>query len=107
MLELTEHSFDNEVIRAKTPVIVDFWAPWCGPCVMLAPTFEAISKEYPKVKFAKLNTQDHPETASLHSIMSIPCIVVFHNGKEIDRIIGAYPKESLRRKIDTALIKTQ
>ena len=106
MLELTKNNFEKEVKNSDTPVIVDFWASWCGPCMAMAPTFEELSKEYEgKLKFAKLNVEDNQDIAGQFSIRGIPCLVVFNKGEEADRIIGSMPKEALKEKIDDILGK--
>lgn len=107
VLELTEESFEKEVLKSTVPVIVDFWAPWCGPCKMLAPIFDEVSKEYKgKLKFAKLSTEDCPEIATQNMITGIPCLIIFNNGEEVDRIIGFNIKPALKQKIDAILKKT-
>ena len=104
MIELTKSSFEKEVLKSKQPVLVDFWAPWCGPCRMVSPVLEKLSSEYTsKLKMAKLNVDDNQEIAGEHDIRGIPCMVVFSNGKEVDRIVGAYPEAELRKKIDIVL----
>jgi len=99
MIHLDKDSFEKEVLKSSTPVLVDFWAEWCGPCKMLGPIFEKISKEFPKIKFAKLNVQDNQDLASKHDVMGIPCMIFFEKGKEKGRITGYMPEEKLREKI--------
>ena len=100
---LDEENFE-EALGGKTPIIIDFWAPWCGPCRMMAPVFEDLSGDYAgKLRFGKLNTDESPSPAQRSSIMSIPCLILFKSGKEAGRIVGAMPKEVLRSKIDALL----
>jgi len=103
-MEVKNDNFDKEVMENEGPVIVDFWAPWCGPCQSFKPIFEAVSKDYEgKLKFAKLDTQDNPETAQKFGIRSIPCLIVFNKGQEVERIVGAFPEGPFRKKIDEIL----
>jgi len=100
VLELNENNFEKEVLKSTLPVIVDFWASWCGPCQMMAPVFEDVSKEFAgKIKFAKLSTEDYSDLAANHDITGIPCLIIFKNGKEAKRIVGYQPKEALKNKI--------
>src|SRR3989338_1672197 len=106
MLDLTKDTFEKEVLKDKLPVLVDFWAPWCGPCRIVGPVLERISSEYThKLKFAKINVDDNQEIAARHDVRGIPCMIVFKSGREVDRIIGAYPEPELRKKIDLILAK--
>jgi len=99
--QLNSENFEE---KTKELSIVDFWAEWCGPCKLLGPVFEEVSKDYEgKLKFFKLNTEDAPDVASKFSVMSIPCLVVMKEGKEIGRIVGNMPKDRLKEKIDGIL----
>ncbi|GMT43707.1 MAG TPA: thioredoxin [Deltaproteobacteria bacterium] len=96
---LTEANWESEVINAKSLVIVDFWAPWCGPCRMVAPVIDEIADETDDVIVGKLNTDEQPSIASRYGIMSIPTVMFFKGGKVVDQVIGAAPKESYVEKI--------
>ena len=101
---VTDASFEEEVLKASTPVLVDFWAPWCGPCRMVAPIVEELSEEYDgKVKFVKLNTDDNVATASKYGIRSIPTLLVFKAGEPVGQIIGFRPKSDLKKRLDAVI----
>ncbi len=102
--EATDGNWETEVIRSGLPVMVDFWAPWCGPCRMVAPLVEELADEYAgKVKFLKLNTDDNMQTAARYGIRSIPTLMVFKGGEMVDQVIGFRPKSDLKRTLEKAL----
>jgi len=103
-LEFTDLNFQSDVVSSTIPVLVDFWAPWCGPCRMVDPVVEEIAGEYEgRLKVGKLNTDDNRETAAKYGIMSIPTIMIFKNGEVKARIVGAQPKRAIVEKIDEVL----
>ena len=106
LTHIDENNFEQEIVKSELPVILDFWAPWCAPCQMMGPVFEELSSEYEgKLKFAKLNTEDHPALAGQFGIQGIPSLLFLIDGKEVGRIVGFAPKEILKSKIDEALSK--
>lgn len=103
-LAVTEDTFEREVIKSELPVLVDFWAEWCGPCRMVAPIVEELAGEYAgRLKVAKVDVDDNQRLAMRYSIMSIPTLGVFRGGEMIERIIGYMPKGELKRRLDGAL----
>lgn len=104
ILELTTSSWEREVLNSKGVIMVDFWAPWCGPCRIIAPTIEELAKEYAgKVKVGKLNTDENPEIATRYGIMGIPTIMFFKDGQRVDQIVGVVPKSILKTKLDSLI----
>jgi thioredoxin 1 len=102
--EVTDNNFQAEVLESDVPVLVDFWAPWCGPCRQVGPVVEEIAKERSEaLKVVKLNTDENQQTAISYNVLSIPTLIVFKNGAEAKRVIGAYPKKRLEAEIEPAL----
>lgn len=103
-LSINDADFDEKVLKAKTPVLVDFWATWCRPCLMVAPIVDELAETYSgKVEFFKLDVDQNPKTAATYNVMSIPTILIFKNGKPASHIVGFRPKAELARNLDTAL----
>ena len=104
ILELSDASFESDVINSEVPVLVDFWAPWCGPCRAVAPIVEEISEAYDgKIKVGKINVDENPSTTMKFGIRSIPTLLVFKGGEAVEQIIGAVPKGEIEKAVDKAL----
>jgi thioredoxin 1 len=103
-LHVDEKNFEAEVIKSSTPVLVDFWAEWCGPCKMIGPIIDQLSTELQgKMKMTKVNVDEAPELAGKFNVMSIPTLLIFKNGQAVDQIVGAMPKDKLLAKINPHL----
>lgn len=101
---LTEENFQKEVLESDIPVLVDFWAEWCAPCLMIAPAIEEIAQEYSgRLKVGKLNVDENPALATKYSIQSVPTLIIFRGGEIAERITGALPKKALKSKIEVIL----
>jgi thioredoxin 1 len=101
--EVTDSNFQAEVLEADKPVRVDFWAPWCGPCRIVAPHLEELASEREDIQIVKLNTDDNPNTAAQYNVMSIPTLLLFKHGEVAHQIIGALPKQRLLQELEPAL----
>jgi thioredoxin 1 len=101
VVNVTDTTFEQEVLKAEVPVLVDFWAPWCGPCKAVAPVVEDLSKEYDgKIKVVKLNTDENPKTAQAYTIRGIPSLYLFKAGQVVEQVVGAVPKSTLATAIN-------
>ena len=101
--DVTDNNFQAEVIESETPVLVDFWAPWCGPCRVVGPILEEIASERNDLKVVKLNTDENPATAAAFQVLSIPTMILFKGGEPAKKIIGAYPKRKLEAELEIVL----
>ena len=103
-IEITDATFEEEVVKSDTPVVVDFWAEWCGPCKMIAPLVEELAGEYDgKVKFTKLDVDSNPQTPMQFGIRGIPTLLIFNGGKPVGQVVGAVPKSMLKKRVDEAI----
>ena len=102
-ITIDDSKFDQTVLQSETPVLVDFWAPWCRPCLMLAPILDELAEEYSdKITVARMDVDQNPRTASKYQIMSIPTLLLFKKGEPVSHIVGYKPKAELKRDLDTA-----
>ncbi|MEH1893564.1 thioredoxin [Nostoc sp. UHCC 0926] len=102
--QVTDSSFKQEVLDSEVPVLVDFWAPWCGPCRMVAPVVDEISEQYKgQIKVVKVNTDENPNVASQYGIRSIPTLMIFKGGQKVDMVVGAVPKTTLASTLEKYL----
>ena len=102
--DVTDQNFEQEIIKSTLPVLVDLWAPWCGPCRMVAPVVEQLAEEYSgRFKFCRLNVDESPQTAAKYGVMAIPTLIFFKGGAAVDTVVGAVPKQALQPKIDADL----
>ena len=105
-IDITDDTFNAEVVQSDTPVLVDFWAEWCGPCKMIAPIVEELAEEFgDKIKFTKLDVDTNPQSAMNFGIRGIPTLLIFNGGKPVETVVGAVPKSVLKKKLDAALAK--
>lgn len=101
---ITDSNFDQEVLKSDLPVLVDFWAPWCGPCKIIGPVVEELAKEYEgKVKIGKLNVDQNPDTATKYAVMSIPSLLIFKKGSPFKTMVGAQGKENIKKELDSVI----
>lgn len=107
VLEIDDSAFPREILESNIPALVDFWANWCGPCRTIAPVIEELAEEYSgKVKFAKINVEENPQTPGQYGVRGIPTLILFKDGQVFDQVVGVVPKETLRQMLERALEKS-
>ena len=103
-IPVSDTEFDEQVLKADTPVLVDFWADWCGPCKMIAPSIDELAEELDgKVKFTKVDVDENPDIAMKYGIRGIPTLLVFKDGAPVDQLVGAHPKATIKKRLESAL----
>lgn len=103
-IDVDDNNFDQTVLKSETPVLVDFWAPWCRPCLMVAPIVEELADDYSgRASFVRVNVDQNPQVASRYNIMSIPTLIIFKDGQPASHIVGFRPKEELKQGLDNVL----
>jgi thioredoxin 1 len=105
VMEITDQTFEEEVLKSDIPTEVDFWAPWCGPCMIVSPIYDKLAEEYENFKFCKINVDENPETATKYQVMSIPMQVFFADGEKVDELLGAVPEQIIRSKVGEVIQK--
>ena len=104
VIDVSDQNFEEEVIKSDLPALVDLWAPWCRPCLMVAPVVERLAEKYnSRLKFCRLNVDENPQTAAKYQVMSIPTLLFFKGGKAVDTVVGAVPEQTLQPKIEGLL----
>jgi len=102
--EVTDQNFEEEVVKSTLPVLVDLWAPWCGPCRIVSPVIDSLAAKYAgRFKFCRLNVDENPQTAARYKVMAIPTLIFFKDGQAVDTVVGAVPERALQPKIDELL----
>ena len=102
-MEVSEANFETEVLKSNKPVVVDYWAPWCQPCKMIAPAFEKLSLEIKNAKFVKINVDENQGLAQQNGVLGIPCLIIYNNGEEVGRVVGFQTEDQLKAKLMRAL----